>query len=148
MTAASGRPVDRILSTFVNQPGAPLLEASAECRDNQTVVTLTQRRFYADPAQTRRRDGTLWQIPVCLKDADGSAPKCHLVTRRKQTLATSRPCTAPTVLNAGARGYYRVAYAPDLLNKLAPEASRLLSAPERLTLVADGWDLVLSLIHI
>ena len=29
MTAASGKPVDRILPTFVNQPGVPLLDVDA-----------------------------------------------------------------------------------------------------------------------
>ena len=32
MTAASGKPVDRILPTFVNQPGVPLVEVALACR--------------------------------------------------------------------------------------------------------------------
>jgi aminopeptidase N len=144
MTATSGKPVDRILSTFVNQRGVPLLEASSECRNDQTVVRVTQRRFFADPALANRRDRTLWQIPVCVKAANGAAPRCDLVTRRTQTLEATGPCTRPTIVNANARGYFRVAYTPALMDKLAPDAGPALTAPERLSLVADGWDLVKS----
>ena len=42
---ASGKPVERILPTFVNQPGVPLLDVSLACANGQTAVTLKQQRF-------------------------------------------------------------------------------------------------------
>jgi len=45
-------------------------------------------------------------------------------------------------VNAGARGYYRTAYPPEMLRALAPRIGTSLSAPERLTLVEDEWALV------
>jgi len=144
MTEASGKPVDRILPTFVNQPGVPLLEASAACRDDQPTITLTQRRFFVDPALAQRRGGPLWQIPVCVRVSDDSPAQCHLLTRRTQTLTTNGRCGDPTIVNAGAHGYFRVAYTPTLLSTLASRSGGKLSAPERLTVVTDGWDLVRS----
>jgi aminopeptidase N len=44
--------------------------------------------------------------------------------------------------NAGAHGYYRTAYSSEVLRALAPRVSSDLSAPERLSLVADEWALV------
>jgi aminopeptidase N len=43
LSASSGKPVERILPTFVNQPGVPLLDVSIACANGQTAVTLKQR---------------------------------------------------------------------------------------------------------
>src|SRR5256885_13913361 len=51
IAAASGKPVERILPTFVNQPGVPLLDVSVACANNQTAVTLKQQRFVIDAAR-------------------------------------------------------------------------------------------------
>ena len=40
IASTSGKPVERILPTFVNQPGVPLLDVSLACAGNQTPVTL------------------------------------------------------------------------------------------------------------
>jgi aminopeptidase N/puromycin-sensitive aminopeptidase len=45
-------------------------------------------------------------------------------------------------MNAGARGYYRTAYTPDMLRALVPMIETHLSAPERLSLAGDEWALV------
>ena len=44
--------------------------------------------------------------------------------------------------NAGAHGYYRTAYPPDMLRAIAPRVATDLSAPERLSLLDDEWALV------
>jgi len=44
--------------------------------------------------------------------------------------------------NAGARGYYRSAYASDVLGAMAPHVESDLTASERLSLVDDEWALV------
>ena len=142
MTASSRQPVDRILPTFVNQPGAPLLEASASCRGDATMVTVTERRFFLDPKLMKRPDRSLWQVPICIRRAGESTSRCHLVTRRTEVLAAGPGCANWTVVNAGARSYVRVAYAPEMLRKLTPVVAAVLTAPERLALAADTWDLV------
>ena len=44
--------------------------------------------------------------------------------------------------NAGAHGYYRTAYPPEMLRALAPHVETDLTAPERLSLLDDEWALV------
>ena len=44
--------------------------------------------------------------------------------------------------NAGAHGYYRTAYSPDMLRALAPRVQDVLTAPERLSLAGDEWAMV------
>ena len=50
MAAASGKPIDKILPTFVNQPGAPLVDVSLACaRQPHRSSTVAQQRFFVDP---------------------------------------------------------------------------------------------------
>jgi len=138
---ASGKPVDRILPTFLNQPGMPLVEVALACSDGQTTVTLTQRRFVLDPAVTaagRER----WQIPVCVKAPGQSAAVCEVITDSSRAMTIPGGCAPWVFANAGAQGYYRTAYPPSMLRALGPQAEATLSAPERLTLLSDEWALV------
>ena len=67
MTAASGKPIDRILPTFVNQAGAPLVDVTSTCRDGRMDVAAAQQRFFLDPALLVNRSSELWQVPLCVK---------------------------------------------------------------------------------
>jgi aminopeptidase N len=53
LTASSGKPVERILPTFVNQPGVPLIEVSVGCAAGRTAVR--RRRPDSRTARPRRR---------------------------------------------------------------------------------------------
>ena len=139
IAASSGKPVERILPTFVNQPGVPLLEVSSACVNDRTTVTLTQRRFFAAAASA---DAGRWQIPVCLKSAGQSAATCEVLTDASRAITLPGACSPWIYANAGARGYYRTAYSPDLLKSIAPRVETDLTAPERLLLLDDEWAMV------
>src|SRR5215831_8892138 len=141
MTTASGKPVDRILPTFVNQPGAPLLDVSLSCINGRSPLDISQQRFVLDPSSPAARPAERWQIPVCVKTgADGGG--CDLVADNRQTLPLGPTCVPWAFANAGAQGYYRTAYSPDMLRALAPRIEETLTAPERLSLAGDEWALV------
>ena len=70
VATASGKPVDRVMATFVLQPGVPQVNVSAACSNGRSSVTLTQKRFFLDPSADSAKER--WQIPVCLK-APGTA---------------------------------------------------------------------------
>jgi aminopeptidase N len=149
MTAASGKPIDRILPTFVNQAGAPLVDVTSTCRDGRMDVTAAQQRFFLDPALLVNRSSELWQVPLCLKSgaaAGGSgAPdaSCQVLSQPRQSLTIERSaCSSWIFANPGALGYYRTAYSPEALRALAPRVQDVLTAPERLSLVGDEWALV------
>ena len=139
IAATSGKPVERILPTFVNQPGVPLLDVSIACVNNQTAVTLTQQRFFVDASQT---GVGRWQIPVCVKAPGLPAATCDVMTEASRTLTIAGPCAPWVFANAGAHGYYRTAYPPDVLNAMAPRVESDLTAPERLSLLDDEWALM------
>ncbi|MGH9144113.1 MAG: M1 family metallopeptidase, partial [Vicinamibacterales bacterium] len=107
IASTSGKPVERILPTFVNQPGVPLIDVSIACVTNRTAVTLTQRRFVIDAA---RAGGGRWQIPICVKAPGQSAATCDLMTDVSKTINLAGPCAPWVFANAGAHGYYRTAY--------------------------------------
>jgi aminopeptidase N len=139
ISSTSGKPVERILPTFVNQPGVPLLDVSIACAGGQTTVTLKQQRFMVDAA---RNEAGRWQIPVCVKAAGQPSPTCDVITDETRALKLPGACASWVFANAGAHGYYRTAYPSDMLRAMAPRVETDLSAPERLVLLDDEWALV------
>ncbi|MEO6983533.1 MAG: M1 family metallopeptidase, partial [Edaphobacter sp.] len=73
-TANSHKPVDKIMSSFVTQPGVPLLTLS-ERKDNSLPVA--QSRFFLSASINASRDQH-WTIPVCLKTS--AQPICRVLT--------------------------------------------------------------------
>ena len=139
VATASGKPVDRVMATFVLQPGVPQVNVSAACSNGRSSVTLTQKRFFLDPSADTAKER--WQIPVCLK-TPGTASHCVLFTEEKQTFPVGSTCAPWVFANAGGKGYYRTAYSPDAIKALARDVESALDAPERLSLVSDEWALV------
>ncbi|HXO19283.1 MAG TPA: M1 family metallopeptidase, partial [Thermoanaerobaculia bacterium] len=125
LARVSSRPVDRVLASFVEQPGAPLLAIETRCQGDTTEVTLSQQRFFLDPRRLAAGSPELWSIPVCLRPAGGdggAAVRCELLRERRQSF-TLDGCFPWVLANAGARGYYRSSYPPETLRKIAAAAS-------------------------
>ena len=139
IAGTSGKPVERILPTFVNQPGVPLLDVTFACKNNQTAVTLKQQRFVIDGSGA---ESGRWQIPICVKVPGRATPTCEVMTDQSLTLNIAGTCAPWVFVNEGAHGYYRTAYPPEMLRTLAPRIETDLTAPERLVLLDDEWSLV------
>ena len=139
IAGTSGKPVERILPTFVNQPGVPLLDVSIACANGQTAVTVKQQRFLIDASQA---EAGRWQIPICVKAPGRATAACEVLTDTSATLHIAGACAPWVFANAGAHGYYRTAYPPDMLRAIAPRVATDLTAPERLVLLDDEWALV------
>jgi aminopeptidase N len=142
-THASGKPIDKVMGSFVLQPGVPLVTADAKCTAGKTDVALTQQRFFVDRQAMQKGSNELWQIPVCLKYGAGASTntQCDLVDKKQATVQL--PVCADWVdANADARGYYRTAYAPASYNRIAAVAESKLSPEERLALLNSQWALV------
>jgi len=161
MTQASGRPVDRIMPTFVNLPGVPVIKVKAECvtpraqsttttgrkkkrhrsvvkPHPKTEITISQQRFFVDGGADT--SSQLWMIPVCIK-TDENKPFCQLVGERQQVVPAVG-CSNWVFTNANAVGYYRTAYDPEILKKLGDAAMTGLSTAERMSLLSDEAALV------
>jgi aminopeptidase N/puromycin-sensitive aminopeptidase len=159
---ASGRPVDKIMMTFINQPGEPLVSVSTKCvtpppqtvstrtrkgRKSRTTVTphpktevtLTQERFFSDP-NSAPQESDRWMIPVCFKSSDGK-PFCQILSQREETVPLTG-CSAWVFTNANAVGYYRTQYNGEAFQKLNASAMAQLGTAERMSLVDDEAALV------
>jgi puromycin-sensitive aminopeptidase len=145
MTQATGKPVDKVMSTFVDQPGAPLVSletrcAAAQSAGSQPVEALQQQRFrIATAAAAQKAAAETWNVPVCVRLPDGTS-KCDMLMKSAGTMPLPS-CPAWVVGNAGGLGYYRVGYTADAVSKIAANAMHL--APgERVSLLSDEWALV------
>ena len=135
IAAAAKKPADKVMSSFVMQPGVPVVSVAAACSNGKSKIELSQSRYFFNRELLDRGSGELWQIPVCLKL--GSREKCELLTRKSQTVEMAG--CGPVYANAGARGYYRSSYDPASLHSLAAVAEQDLSPAERLQLSQDAW---------
>jgi aminopeptidase N len=157
--ASGGRPVDKIMPGFVEQPGEPLVKVQTACVNPpkqaaskpakgrrgrrpiqphpKTEITLSQERFFADGKQDA--SAKTWMIPVCIKSGDNK-PFCQLLNEPRQVVPVVG-CTPWVFTNVNAVGYYRTQYDPELFRKLT-EAVGDLSTAERVSLVRDESALV------
>ena len=146
-TSASHQPVDRVMSSFVDRPGVPVLTFAAS---QAAGIPVSEKRFFLDPnagphpAADKRDEAQLtadsagWTIPVCIKTT--GAPQCQLVGTNTAALV---PPPAPFFFaNAVGKGYYRVAYSPAQLKAITAGAETSLSVAERIGFVGDRWALM------
>jgi aminopeptidase N len=139
LAEASGKPVVPMMRAFIEQPGVPLVTVESSCKDNRTEVTLSQRRFFYDRTLLDKGSTDRWPVPVCLRRPSGT--KCTLLSEPRQTV-TLPACESWLLGNAGANGYYRVAYDEHTFGTLTANAAKALNADERSALVRDTWALV------
>ena len=139
VTRVSGKPVDRLMKSFVDQPGAPVLSITSRCMGSSTEIGLKQERFSGTAGTPVKPQ--VWTLPVCLKAFQDSPARCEMITRAEQTL-TVPGCASDAFVNAGSLGYFFSDYTPETIRAFARRARGTLSAAERLGLLGDEWWMV------
>ena len=139
VTRVTAKPVDRIMKSFVEQPGPPVLTLRATCTGDSTAITLTQGRFMGTPGATP--PAQTWTFPACFKPLPGGPSQCQIVDRREQ-MVSLKGCAATVFANPDGRGYYFSDYVPDSLRALARTARTALTPVERVGLLGDEWWMV------
>src|SRR5215472_59023 len=137
----SKKPVDKLMPTWVEQAGVPLLTVHASCSQKTQVVSVEQQRYFYDRVRLQQGSPELWQIPVCLRDGSSSVDSlanCELVSKKQATL-TLPSCTSWEFLNAGAMGFYHTAYESEAVRSMAKDIERALKPAERIMLLSDVW---------
>ena len=134
VTRVTEKPVNRIMKSFVEQPGAPMLSVQTRCVAGNTEVSLKQQRFVGAPGAPAAAPQT-WTLPVCVKTAAGPAT-CTIVTQAEQTIRA--PGCGAAMVNADAHGYYFTEYEPAAVAALATRTPPL-SSVERISLLGDEW---------
>jgi aminopeptidase N/puromycin-sensitive aminopeptidase len=137
----SGKPVDKIMKSFTEQPGAPLITVKNECEGNKTEVTLKQERYVSDAAKMAAGNDEIWPVPVNLLPSATKQPVYHLLTKKEDAFELPG-CSAWVYANASGRGYYRSAYNPAEFAKLSADVESALSPEERVRVPSDAWALV------
>ncbi len=140
-TAASKLPVDKVMSSFIDRPGMPLLTFGSK---EEVGFPVAQSRFYLSGMNADERDASGmargWTIPVCVKTA--SVPHCTLLSKDSAALSLPSSTTLPFFYaNAGQKGYYRVGYTPAQVKAITASAETGLSVPERIGFLDDRWAL-------
>ncbi len=145
--AVSGLPVDDVMASFIDLPGAPLLTVQPAAGD---TFSLGQSRFFLSPAEPVGEKGSApksakWVIPVCYKTS--GRPDCQLLRATPASAAKmneSKPTTPASLFyaNANEKGYYRVAYTPAQVAAITAAAETTLTVPERIGFLGDRWALI------
>jgi len=126
-------------SSFLDQPGVPLVTVQLACNGGDAQLDLSQQRFF--PLGSTGAAAQLWQVPVCVRYPAGAAEasQCTLLNQKSRALQLSKAngCPGWVEANAGADGYYRVLYQGKLLANLLQNNARVLSLPEKVAIIGD-----------
>lgn len=93
-------------STFLDQPGVPMITAELSCEKNATPKLLLSQQRYL-PQGSQGSSEQTWKVPVCASYPGGKS--CMLMTEAngELPLADAKACPAWVNPNAGSTGYYR-----------------------------------------
>jgi cytosol alanyl aminopeptidase len=135
ISAEAGQDISGAYSTFLDQPGVPLVSVELTCGP-KTKLALSQSRYLPDGAD-KPKEPQQWSIPVCVRWGAGKKAETQCIRldtpRAEMDLAA---CPDWVVGNDRANGYYRVAYSQDLLKKNLASTD-VLSSAERIALQSD-----------
>jgi aminopeptidase N/puromycin-sensitive aminopeptidase len=135
-TKVSGLPVDKVMRSFVDKAGVPLL--TFEDRPKTGYYPVTQSRFFLDGTVGEAEPKSGWVIPVCLKDGT-----CEIVPGGSNAVTPAKLSGQSFFYaNAGDKGYYRTGYAPYEMKAIVAGAETMLSPAERIGLLGDDWALM------
>ena len=137
LSQMAGRDVETPFSTFLMQPGVPLVTAERRCGADGNVLSVRQSRYLpvgssGDAAQT-------WQIPVCVRWGVGREIEdtCELVTTAEATIDLGARCPDWVTPNADAAGYYRSTMPAADIERLMSAGWSSLTERERLSVASD-----------
>ena len=136
----SKQPVPQLMDGWIFQPGYPLI--TAEINQSGRLV-LSQQRFTYLPNPsplTPHPSPTMWQIPLQMRVTAGGKTDTSRMLLTEKNMTVSLPHNWESVLiNEESHGFYRVRYAPDLLDRLLNRGMDRLAVTERFNLVNDAW---------
>ena len=152
-TQVSGLPVDKVMRSFVDQPGVPMVSLQDRAGAGYGV---SDGRFFISPRDRPHNPcegmsmeeiahsecmspypAPFWTVPVCVK-GDG----CKVVGQSPEIV--NAPASGFLYANAEDKGYYRTGYAAGELKAIVANAETGLDVPERIGLLGDQWALMRS----
>ncbi|CAK8674637.1 unnamed protein product [Clavelina lepadiformis] len=147
---ASGKPVQRVMTTWTKQMGYPVLDVKCKSRtDNSVTLSITQSKFRANAASTTTDDSAArWSIPVSFSTTASPLAAVKSILMEEETVDVTIdniPKDSWVKVNPGTNGFYRVRYSADLLESLLPAVrDQTLPPRDRLGLESDLFALASS----
>src|SRR2546422_3725885 len=129
------------MDAWIFTPGYPLVSARVEGRE----LVLGQQRFTYLPepppgAEPTGEDGRRWCVPVQVRIlAGGKRSIARLMLSEAEARVPLPEKLDAVVANEGGHGFYRVRYAPELLERVVRRLDDGLAPIERFNLVNDAW---------
>lgn len=133
----SGKPVEKVMSAWTRQSGFPVVSVDAQDKDDTTVLTMSQVRFYLDGKKDTT--GSRWVVPIDVVCSMDDTVRSALLDGETTTLVLPKLSDDGWVkINSGACGFYRTRYSQSLLKRLVPlVSSTTLSPLDRINVVDD-----------
>ncbi|HEX6825390.1 MAG TPA: ERAP1-like C-terminal domain-containing protein, partial [Nitrospiraceae bacterium] len=99
-----------------------------------------QRFSYLSKTHSGSSQDQRWQIPLQMRiTAGGKAKTSRLLLTEKNTTVPLPRDWESVLINEEGHGFYRVHYAPDLLNRILNTGIDRLAVTERFNLINDAW---------
>jgi aminopeptidase N len=136
LAQVSKQPMGKIMGSFVDQPGVPMVSVRSHCSAGKTIIESTQQRFYLEGSLMEEPSSQTWAIPLCFKM--GETRECRILDHKQQEF-TFLGCHSEFSADASGSGYYRTQYSGETLRHL-PGANW--DSAQRERLVGDSWALV------
>jgi puromycin-sensitive aminopeptidase len=136
------QPVPKLMNDWIFKPGYPLVTVSLGTKGR---LHLRQQRFTylssPSPRALRRTPvASTWRIPIQLRVTTGTKSDSRRLLMTGAAVQIRVPENVESVLvNEGGHGFYRVRYAPALLNRLLRLVPDGLEPIERFNLINDAW---------
>jgi cytosol alanyl aminopeptidase len=135
ISAEAGQDISSAYSTFLDQPGVPMVSVELTC-GAKPKLAFAQSRYLPEGAE-KTNESPQWQIPVCVRWGAGKKTETKCLKLDKPTAEMELPaCPDWVVANDSAHGYYRVSYSEELFKKNL-KATDVLSAAERISFQSD-----------
>ncbi len=148
LSDASGKKVGAVASTFLDQPGVPLVRTTLSCKPGAAAsLSLSQQRYRGRVVGGSVNTDPLWRIPVCvtvMPPAPQTQEKqvCGLLVQRSMKLELPVDgCPAWVLPNAGHYGYYRYALLESELRSITKAAPQL-ATRDKVGFLSNLWALV------
>lgn len=136
MEAAAGHPVTQIMTSWVAQPGYPIVSVSLDGPD----LKLSQKRFFSSPTAPAD-NAQAWHVPLIIRYEDGTGVHevRHLLSDREGTVTLNVQGDLKwAYANADEIGFYRQNLDESLLKRLLANLDKL-TPMEQMGLLSDQW---------
>ncbi|KAL5248988.1 hypothetical protein ACHWQZ_G018001 [Mnemiopsis leidyi] len=133
---SSGKPVNKVMSTWTGQIGYPMLTVDVVETSDSVTLHVQQQKFCANGDNSSEQQ---WLVPVTVVTQSRDTPQTYLLEGREGqiVLEGARPGDWIKV-NPKQIGLFRVKYSDDLLKRLLPAVkNQALGAADRLGIQQD-----------